>query len=52
MKYLFRNIDYKGNTVTVEVEEASLPELMDHFRQFLLGVGFSPSNVDEYIPPS
>lgn len=51
MKYLFRNTDYKGNSIAVEVEEETLPELMAYFRQFLLGVGFSEGAVDEHIPP-
>ena len=50
--FKYEHKDISGN-VTTEVEhtthEESLSNIMQEFRQFLLGIGFQPDSVETYI---
>lgn len=46
MKYKFQATDPEGSTITFEFEAVQINQVSEQFKQFLLGVGFSPNNVN------
>lgn len=52
MKYKFICTDYNDNVLTQETSQVALSDLIQQFRLFLLGAGFSAAGVDEYIEPN
>ena len=48
--YQFKDINgHVTSEVSATCHEESLPEVIQSFRYFLLGIGFQPESVDNYI---
>jgi hypothetical protein len=51
MEYLFRQKDeYEDSTTMFRFQSDGIIELTIKFREFLLGIGYHPNTVDEYVP--
>ena len=52
-KYTFKSVFEEDSgfdtTSTKEFYADTLPEILEEFREFLLGVGFSPETIEKYM---
>jgi hypothetical protein len=49
-KYEFKDVrDQLTTEVEYTIHDDSLPEIVQSFRQFLMGIGFHPDSVKAYI---